>query len=221
MVIVPEGWSEIDDLVCGFGGRGDLPPPYRAAQVTQVHGNRIVDARDAVDAAEPIRADGLIADSMGLLATIRTADCVPVLLVAPRAAWAAVVHAGWRGTAADIAGAAVRRADSDGIAPGELWAAIGPAIGPCCYEVGEEVAVVFDEQNLAVDRTDIRPRLDLRAINRALLTAAGVATQRIQICGPCTRCRSDRYWSYRADGERAGRQLSWIGWEDRRQDKDP
>jgi YfiH family protein len=221
VALVPEGWSEFAGLVCGFGGRDEPRPGEPLAMLTQVHGNLIVAAEEVMEAAGDVNADGLSVMRSGLTAAIRTADCVPLLLVAPAAGWAAVVHAGWRGTVGDIAGEAVRAAGGQGIAAAELYAAIGPAIGPCCYEVGEEVASRFDEQQLAVDRSASKPVLDLRAINRRLLLDAGLSPERVQLCGPCTRCRCDLYWSHRADPQNAGRQLSWIGWANRRPSTDP
>lgn len=221
MVIVPRGWNEIADLVCGFGSREDFPSSGQLVTVKQVHGGEVVASEDVLTAAAEVSADGLTVTKPGLTAAIRTADCVPLLLVDEHARWAAVVHAGWRGTVAGIASVAVRCAEEFGVSPRRLRAAIGPSIGPCCYEVGDEVAARFEEAGLDVDNSAAKPRLDLRAINRALLIRAGVASARIQLCGPCTRCRRDLYWSFRADGDRAGRQLSWIGWADRTHDRGP
>jgi len=215
MVIVPTGWQEFDGLTCGFGGRDDVATPARLVTVEQVHGNTIVAAEHVASSSGPVEADAVSVRSRGVTAAIRTADCVAILLVSPETRWAAAVHAGWRGTVADIAGVAVGAAAGAGVERGSLWASIGPSIGPCCYEVGEEVAARFDALGLAVGRGGPKPVLDLREINRTRLVSAGVSNDRIQMCGPCTRCHSDRYWSFRADGERAGRQLSWIGWERR------
>jgi YfiH family protein len=220
MVIVPLGWEEIPGLVSGFGGRGDAPAGDALAMLKQVHGNSILAAEDVIARDEELEGDALSVVTAGLTAAIRTADCCPILLIAPEQRWAAVIHAGWRGTVADIVGVSVRTAEACGLSAEGLYAAIGPAIGACCYEVGDEVAMRFEEEGLEVDRSGAKPVLDLRELNRRRLLAAGLRASRIQICGPCTRCHSDAYWSYRADPRQAGRQLSWIGWARQTPDRD-
>jgi YfiH family protein len=184
----------------------------------QVHGRCLVDASEVGTRTE---ADGILVTTPGLAATISTADCVPILLCGTRApsirgpshvGWAAAVHAGWRGTAVDIVGAAVHAAEAAGFPPSGVQAALGPAIGPCCYTVGEEVAGRFLESDLPVARLGDRAVLDLREINTVLLARAGVPRRNIARYGPCTRCHSDQYYSHRADPSDTGRQLSWIGW---------
>ncbi|TFH24119.1 MAG: laccase domain-containing protein [Myxococcales bacterium] len=204
-------------VTAGFGDRRTAPPAWtRVARVRQVHGAGIVEARQAL-VADSTEADAIVVAEEGVLAAVKTADCVPVLLLAagdgPR--FAAAVHAGWRGTVAGIVARAVERAGEMGVDPERLHARLGPSIDPCCYEVGEEVAARFDEERLPVHRDGPRPRLDLRAINSILLVRAGVRSDRILLSGPCTRCCHDVYWSYRQDPGAAGRQLSWIGWADR------
>jgi len=121
------------------------------------------------------------------------------------------VHAGWRGCAAGVIGAAVADATRRGHDPEGLLAAVGPAIGPCCYEVGNEVADTFRALGLPVLARSDKPHLDLPRIAVALLTRAGLAPDNVVLRAPCTRCNPDRYHSYRANGPRAGRQISWIG----------
>jgi YfiH family protein len=198
-------------LVGGFGGRADRPPA-ETTEVRQVHGRDVIDA-DALPAGTlDIEADALFVTRPGRIVAVRTADCVPVLLWSrdPSRPWAAAVHAGWRGTIADIVMAAVDCALSGGVAVGRLAAAIGPAIGPCCYEVGDELARRFAAAGHPVERRGGRPALDLAGINERLLTRRGlIAVERV---GGCTRCQPHRYHSFRRDGEAAGRQHSWIGW---------
>jgi YfiH family protein len=220
----PPGWDSIDGLVCGFGSRAVEAPPATRLLVTQVHGRRVVDADDFPLVAGPdihprldVEADALVASREGLLVGVRTADCVPILLVAPAYGWAAAVHAGWRGTINDIAGAAVEAAEAAGVPAASLLAALGPSIGPCCYEVSLELGERFAAAGLSSPPPAAgRPHLDLRAVNRLLLERRGVPAEGIVQWGPCTRCAQDRYHSFRADPESAGRQVSWIGWEDRR-----
>ncbi len=208
--LVPAGWCEIAGLVCGFGGRRRGGPP--ATEVAQVHGARLVRADELGAGAPPASADGLTVTAAGGVVAVRTADCVPILLVAAAGGWAAAVHAGWRGTVANIAAEAVAEAGRAGFPASVLLAALGPSIGPCCYEVGEEVAEFFELRGLPVARGEGKPHVDLREANAHLLSAAGVPAGAIQVCGPCTRCSPDRYYSYRANPGELGRQRSWIGW---------
>lgn len=255
----PQGWTGIEGLVCGFGHRRALPPPSVVLLERQVHGTLVLDApavgaaleRDPTDgfARVAAEADALVAAAPGVVAGVRTADCVPLLLVAPGRRWAAAVHAGWRGTIDDIAGEAVQAAVRAGIRPDELLAALGPSIGPCCYEVSEELGDRFAAAGLPVQARDGgpwmrgdaspsggpsrsvgawpstgKPHLDLRAANRLLLERRGVAPTAVQSVGPCTRCERDRFHSFRAEPGAAGRQVSWAGWaaaEDRRPARDP
>jgi YfiH family protein len=219
MTLFPAAWKRIaglEGLDAGFGDRDDRAP-RPCVLVRQVHGATVA----AVDVLEPgrehahVEADALVVTRAGAIGAVKTADCVPLLLVAAPAVgvrWAAAVHAGWRGTIAGVAAAALADARRRGVAPAEVLAAAGPAIGGCCYEVDEDVAARFRRARLPVVEALPKPRLDLRAINRELLVREGVEPRNIRTCGPCTRCRSDRYHSYRAAPGRAGRQLSWIGW---------
>jgi len=235
--LTPAGWNTTVGLVCGFGDRRATAPAGTVLLRRQVHGSSVVElagqrdrlVRDAGDDFPRVAADAdaLVADD-GRVVGVRTADCVPLLLVAPRLRWASAVHAGWRGTVAGIAREAVRAAREAGVRPDELLAALGPSIGPCCYEVSPELGEEFRRADLpvvaATDAPGARPHLDLRAANAVLLERSGVAAQNVQLVGPCTRCRSDLYHSYRAEPDSMGRQVSWIGWDapaDRRPPRDP
>lgn len=195
-----DDWSGVVARVAGVA----LP----VAVPRQVHGARVVVADHACDRPE---ADGLVVGPSGRLVGVVTADCVPVLLLDPARRLAAAVHAGWRGVVAGVLGAALERL---GGLPHALEAAIGPAVGGCCYEVGPEVrraltAASGDVTAPAWRAGTPRERLDLREAVRLLLAAAGVS--RAVVLGPCTIC-DDRYCSYRRDGAAAGRQLSFVGW---------
>ena len=149
---------------------------------------------------------------------ILTADCVPILFVAPEAKIVAVVHAGWRGTLAGIALKMIRLLNSQhGISPDRIEAALGPAIGPCCYEVKDDVSRPLVERwgkisDLCVEHRDGKTYLDLRRLNRAILEQAGVRPQHIYQVGPCTSCAPDEFFSYRREKNQTGRQISFIGW---------
>ena len=217
-LLAPVGWPVVQGLVAGFGDKTASIDDAGVVRVRQVHGDRVVSANAlARGAPTAIEADALVATEPGVIAAVATADCVPILLLHPSARWSAAVHAGWRGTLAGIATRAVEVARAAGLAPEALLAAIGPAIGPRCYQVDEDLGARSDAADLVVQREfgRAKPTLNLRASNARILTRAGLLPSRIQVCGPCTRCRSDRYHSYRAARDAAGRQLSWIGWASR------
>jgi polyphenol oxidase len=191
-------------LIHGFGTRdADIPALFaNLATLKQIHSADCVVAggRSGILA----EADALLEDTPGSVVAVKTADCIPVLLVDERHRAVAAVHAGWRGTVAGI----VRRAAEAmrarfGTAPGDLQAAIGPGIGKCCYEVGPEVAVHFGEQG--------RAHIDLPDANRRQLLDAGIPAGRIYAAGLCTRCRPAEFHSYRRDHDAAGRLHSFVG----------
>ena len=179
----------------------------------QVHGNSVllVDASTAPTALQ-VRADILITNQPGFLIMQRYADCVPILLWHPNGGVVSVAHAGWRGTALNVSGtAAAAVADLGGESNG-IRAGIGPSIGPCCFEVGEEVVAAFPDHPEAAS---IGPRgrvhLDLWEINRRQLAAAGIPETQIELSGACTRCQPETYFSHRALGYPAGRFGAAIG----------
>jgi len=196
--------DEIEWLVHGFGTRhADTPGRFqRFATLKQVH--------SAVCVAGAGRrgvlgtGDALLENTPGAVVAVKTADCIPLLLVDPNHRAVAAVHAGWRGTVAGIAQSAVAALGIQfGSRAGDLHAAIGPAIGKCCYEVGAEVAARFGVVG--------RAHIDLAETVRRQLEAAGVGGQRIYISGLCTKCRSEEFHSFRRDGEAAGRLYSFAG----------
>lgn len=173
-----------------------------------MHGATLV-RPGALDAA-PAEADAVLALPGDPRVGVVTADCVPLLLALADGSAVAAVHAGWRGIAAGIVGHAVMELRR--VAPGTaLLAAIGPAAGGCCYEVGPEVIAALDP---APGRLSPSPRrghalLDLRGIVHDRLAASGVAGESIEYAGPCTIC-SDAWPSYRRQGTAAGRLVAWI-----------
>ena len=179
----------------------------------QVHGTRVV---SVVSADARPEADALASATPGLLVGVVTADCMPVLLADRRRRVVAAVHAGWRGAAAGVLEAAVAHLHAAfGTRPADLEAVIGPAIAGCCYEVGADVIDAFRARAGNPAAPAWTPRgsrlhLDLRIAARCLLEAAGVRS--VATLGPCTAC-GEGYHSYRRDGARTGRQLSFAGWE--------
>ena len=186
----------------------------------QVHETTVVRAADASDG---VTADGAVwtrADRPSRAPSVRTADCVPILIVDRLGAAAAAVHAGWRGTARGVAARAIEALAEAGARPGDLVAALGPAILPCCYEVECEV---YDRVAAACDggrgleglgrpsgRGD-RVRLDLHAANRIQLLRAGLGPDDIHAAPWCTHCHEGLFFSFRRDGAAAGRQMAVVG----------
>ncbi len=180
------------------------------ARVRQVHGARVVTA--AAPCAPCDEADAVVSRTSGVAACVAVADCVPVLIADPASGAVAAVHAGWRGTVARAAAAAVEELSARGSRPSELLAAIGPSIGPCCYEVSPDLAARFEEAfgPGVVDRSHPAPRLDLWEANARALGAAGLLPDRIDRLARCTACEHRLFFSHRRDAGATGRQVAWI-----------
>jgi len=192
--------------------RRALQPQGRLLLLKQVHGATV---RRAPWQGRP-DGDAAIAEEPGLLLGIESADCLPVLLVDPVRRAVAAAHAGWRGTSAGVAAAAVAALVRGGSRPADLIAALGPANQACCYEVGEELRAAFGAEWDAVARKGPRgrPHLDLRAANARQLERAGLRPGRIHHVDDCTSCRPDLYHSYRRESPSGGRMISYIGWSE-------
>jgi YfiH family protein len=199
----------------------------RLAGVKQVHGRAVrVLARGQVTEAalgERPEADAIVSNEPGLALAVQVADCAPILLADGRSGVAAAVHAGWRGTAAGVAAEAVRAMRALGSSPEDIVVAVGPSIGPCCYEVGDELIDAFmmsGQRRADVDRWFSRVsrdgragsslRLDVALANRDQLVDAGILPDGIYACGLCTQTYRNIFDSYRADGAGAGRMAAVI-----------
>ena len=209
---------------------------FKLVSLLQFHSDTVLHFEAAP--TEPSRADAAVTKNAGLLLSVQTADCVPIFLVDPKNRAVAAVHAGWRGTLARIVEKAIGRMQMQfGSKATDLLAAIGPAIGGCCYEVGTEVAAAFNGQftNAAEFFDELRtgdepnplqwlnmmppghqppPKkvlLDLRKANRAQLEAAGVPAANIFLSDLCTGCERDLLFSYRKEGAQSGRMMAVIG----------
>ncbi|MCG0238979.1 MAG: peptidoglycan editing factor PgeF [Firmicutes bacterium] len=196
--------------------------PDRAVIAGLVHGREVA----RVDAPPPpdphgVRAvpgvDGLVTATPDLTLMVTAADCVPIYLYDPHVPAVGLLHAGWRGTAAGIARVGVERLAAEyGSRPERIWAVIGPAIGPCCYEVDEPVRAAmaaapgFRPGWLRPGRRPDRWQLDLWQANRDQLVAAGVPVEQIGIAGICTACQRADFFSHRGEGGRTGRQAALI-----------
>ena len=186
----------------------DHPHPRLVVAVDQVHGTDTLVVDRPVTGRESFtgRWDSLVTNQPGVLLTIRTADCVPVLLHDPVRRVVAAAHAGWRGAVGGILPAVLDiMASRFGTRVADTSVAIGPAIGPCCYEVDEPVLKPLREreagwQSVVSHQRADKGRLDLRALVRLQAATAGVRADRIAMLEPCTSCRSDLFFSYRRDG---------------------
>ncbi len=186
--------------------------------VNQVHGEKFLVIEDAASchSLENRQYDAIVTDRPGVAIGIKTADCAPVLLFDRKRQAIAAVHAGWRGTALGIAGKAVRVMEERfSSRPEDLLVAIGPAIGPCCYEVDEPVFEAMShygeaDRVLRPGRRERRWMFDLPLANRMQLERAGVSPGRISDDRFCTCCRGGLFFSHRRDGAKTGRHLNFI-----------
>jgi hypothetical protein len=186
-------------------------------RVRQVHGNDVVDAAEllAVGGGEwtappVVEADAIVASATAAVLAVQAADCAAVLLADPETRAVAAVHAGWRGAANGLIRNAVRALRDLGAEPGRLLAAIGPCIGPECYEVGDDVARRFPE---SVDPVQGRPGFHLLDLGYAVevsLLGAGLTSRNLDRVRACTRCAAEELYSHRGSGGTCGRGLGLI-----------
>ena len=192
----------------------------RLLLIRQVHGRAVsVAVKGSTDDWSPPEADAVITDDPSVALVVRVADCAPILLADTATGAVAAIHAGWRSTMHRIADAAVTAMQTAfGTKASDLVAAIGPSLGVCCGEMGDEVVDAFraaGHDPAAVDRWfsrqhGQRPHFDLWRANRELLEKAGVAPSAIHVSGLCTRSHPDIFHSYRAAGPEAGRMAAVI-----------
>jgi YfiH family protein len=188
-------------------------PGWPILKLVQVHSGIVRDMDDTRAAGDAVEGDASVTSIHGALLGVQTADCVPILIADSSGSCVAAIHAGWRGTAARITAKTVARLiEKFDVRADDLTAAIGPHIGVCCYEVGPEVVDAINEPSAFEQRSDwAKPHLNLAAANRQQLLSVGLSADRIEATSLCTQCRSDLFFSYRREGERAGRMLSVIG----------
>lgn len=195
-------WPVDEEIAATFGASG-----FGTATLRQVHSAEVVRADTPWGASRPA-ADAAMTSTEGVLVGVRTADCFPILLADPVTRSVAAVHAGWRGAALGVLPrAAEGLAEAYGARADDLQAAIGPGIGACCFEVGEEVASEFSPE--FVRRARPKPHVDLQAVLERQLADAGVLD--VFSCGHCTSCNRGRYFSHRAERGVTGRMLSSVG----------
>jgi len=226
-------------LLTALRATGPNGDPWPFVQVKQIHSSIV--HRVKTNAAEPLTGDGLITNAPGLLLSIKTADCVPVLVADANRRVVAAFHAGWRGTVARIVEKGVGEMRRQfGSLPRDLRAAVGPSIRRCCYQVGHEVRAEFESQfsyaedlfeevfdsnaihvrypllflnQRAPGHGDLGPEihLDLVEANRRQLEDAGLREEHISIVEGCTACDTTRFFSHRAEFGKTGRMMAVIG----------
>jgi YfiH family protein len=196
-------------------------PNLRVARLIQVHGQLVRRVNHSEDLSRERReGDGMVTATPGIALGIFTADCVPILMVDAERHVAGALHAGWRGTLADIAGEGVRSMVALGARPTAIRAALGPSIGICCFEVDVSLAEEFAIQVPGARKHTRAGKpgkayVDLRALIRDQLEREGLAPHSIANVGPCTRCANGRYFSRRGAGRAtSGLQMSFIGFSD-------
>jgi hypothetical protein len=183
-------------------------------RANQVHGTRVVTITGSVLKHLPAcpsgvhvrEADGLVTQLEGVVLNLAYADCVPVMLYCPAPLTIGVLHAGWRGTAVDIARRGVQRMRRLGCDPSQMRAAIGPAICGGCYEVGPEVVAAMRELPFAGPVVDEPPddHVDLKELNRLSLLDCGLVAEAVEVSGDCTFCGPASLFSYRRSGGKTG-----------------
>ncbi len=198
--------------------RAAAPQFSKVLSVRQVHGTDalIIDRRVKVGEKFDAGWDAIVTNQQGLLVTVRTADCVPVLLASPQYRVVAVVHAGWRGAVHGILSNTLQAmGERFGCTMDSIHMAIGPSAGPCCYEVDR---VVIDplQRNCSNWQTVLkisdgeRGNLDLKGLVRQQAMASGLKPDQVHVLGLCTICRGDLFFSYRREGEVHGTMVSGM-----------
>ncbi len=187
--------------------------PAQLVATRHVHGTRVYQVGEPLDADAEF--DGLVSDRVGPVLGAFAADCIPLLFAEPEARVCAAAHGGWRGTVGGIATNVIERMVALGARAECVRVALGPSIGPCCFEVGPEVVVEFraalgELPGLVVPGPH-KDHIDLRVASRAYLERAGVSPGHIDDRPPCTKCEGDRFFSYRRDGTDGGVHMGFIG----------
>jgi YfiH family protein len=214
------GFSDTLDLRAGDMVSASLEPASVLLPLKQVHSNLIHRAGPANWTSFPLEGDGICTETPGLVLSILTADCMPILLVDKRQRIILALHSGWRGTVGKLPGHAIQFLKNEfGTNPLNCLAVIGPSIRSCCYQVGPEVRANFscafgsrcnlfmipDSQSLG------RFRLDLPSAARYQFAQEGLADGSIFANPPCTCCQKNRFFSYRGDAGQTGRLMTVIG----------
>ncbi len=205
--------------------------PEQLVATRHVHGTAVWTVGGTLP--DPAEFDGLVCDHVGPVLGAFAADCIPLLFADPDARVIGAAHAGWRGTVGGVAANVVARMVELGARADRIRVALGPSIGPCCFEVGPEVVEQFraalgDVPGLVVDPTASpfgdaarrvrapavegphKDHLDLRVATRAIVERAGISGEHVDDRPPCTKCEAARFFSYRRDGKDGGVHMGFI-----------
>ncbi len=197
------------ELVCEHGGF-----PFEDLTVTKhVHGTDVWTVGQPL--LDPQEFDGLVSAKPGKVLGAFAADCIPLVFADAEAKVCGAAHAGWRGTVGRVAANVVKSMVAAGASVERVKVALGPSIGPCCFEVGEEVVAEFrgafpNANGLVVDGP-VKEHVNLRVASRVQLEEIGVLPEHIDDTPPCTKCHPERFFSYRRDGQAGGVHMGYIG----------
>ncbi|MDQ6968444.1 MAG: peptidoglycan editing factor PgeF [Mariprofundaceae bacterium] len=188
----------------------ELPVPHRSQQV---HGTDYL-LCDGEGVQHTHQADILITCTAGCSVAVRTADCLPILLIDPNSGVVAAVHAGWRGTAKNIADIAIQQMKKFGANPEHILACLGPSIATCCFEVdmdtGKQLSQSHPDAHLHIHHKNHKAWPNIQAINALQLQSSGIQPDNMAFMTLCTSCLPARFYSYRRDGIQSGRQLAIV-----------
>jgi YfiH family protein len=228
-ITVPAFEQDVSGVVHAFGTKSavgfeavHIEKEVAVVSVQQVHGSDVLvipedmSSTDIKQATSRQGYDALVTRRPQTLLSVRTADCVPILLLDPESRVVAAVHAGWRGTVARIVATVVTVMQTQlGVNTSSLRAAIGPSIGGCCYEVDDRVLTPLKRDftywsEVTVETQGGRAYLDLRHLNQRQLEEAGLAPSHIMVVNLCTACQPELFHSYRRDGRGTRHMTSGI-----------
>jgi len=162
----------------------------------QIHSSEVVKVNESHRGKTILDADGLVTNSHNLFLTVTVADCFPIYFYNPASNFIGLAHSGWRGTASNIAGQAIGHISGN---PKNIIAGIGPGIGPCHFEIKNDILPKFADYPEAIIKRNVKLFVDLPMIIKKQLIAAGLKVRNIENCGECTFCLKEKYFSYRRD----------------------
>jgi YfiH family protein len=177
----------------------------------QIHSDKVMVVPQGKDLAEKnLFGDAVLTNQPNLVLTVSVADCIPIFLVNPKDRIIGLVHAGWKGSLLNIVFQTLTKAfEKWGVQAEDFYVLLGPSIQSCCYEIGEEMAILFEDE--WVNRSfQQKPRLNLAGLNVGQLLKGGVKKENIFQIKDCTSCQSKLFYSYRKEGKEAGRMIAFL-----------